>query len=292
MDHATTVSPPSARTRPPAGRGRWAMRDRPGVLWLGLAAVVALVHPFVPESRWLMVHLVMLGGATHSVMVWSTHFAQALLKTPEHLDDRRAQTIRLGVLLGGTTAVLVGVPGGLWPLVLVGAVLVGIAVAWHAVALVRRVRAPLPGRFRVTIRYYVLAALSLLAGATFGALLARGPGEEAHARLLVAHSLTMVLGWLALTVTGTLVTLWPTMLRTAIHPSAERVAARVLPALGAAVVAVPVGALTGARPVVVAGLLLYAVGLLIWAGPMLRPALAAPPRQFSVWSVAAGLAWA
>ena len=267
------------------------MRDRPGVLWLALAVVVALAHPFLPESRWLMVHLVLLGAATHSVMVWSTHFAQALLKTPEHLDDRSAQTIRLSVLLGGTTAVLVGVPTGRWPLVLLGAVLVGGAVTWHAVALLRRLRAALPGRFRVTIRYYLLAAVALIAGATFGALLARGPAEEEHARLLLAHSLTMVLGWLGLTVTGTLVTLWPTMLRTAIHPRAERVAERVLPVLGLSVTAIAAGALAGWRTLLVAGLLGYAVALSVWAWPAVRPARTAPPRQFSVWSVAAGLAW-
>ena len=287
----TVPSPTLTRPAAPATRGRWAMRDRPGVLWLTLAVVVALVHPFVPESRWLMVHLVLLGAATHSVMVWSTHFAQALLKTPPHLDDRRSQTVRLSLLLAGTTAVLIGVPSGRWPLVVAGAVLVGAAVTWHAVALLRRLHAALPGRFRVTIRYYLLAALALLAGATFGSLLARGPADEAHARLLLAHSLTMVLGWLGLTVTGTLVTLWPTMLRTAIHPAAERVATRVLPALALALVAIAGGALAGEREVLVAGLVGYAVALSVWAWPALRPARVAPPRQFSVWSVAAGVLW-
>jgi nitrite reductase (NO-forming) len=267
------------------------MRDRPGVLWLGLAVVVALVHPFVPESRWLMVHLVMLGAATHSVMVWSTHFAQALLKTPEALDDRRAQTIRLATLLAGTSAVLVGVPTGWWPLVVLGAALVAGAVVRHAVALLRRLRHALPGRFRITVRYYLAAAVALVAGATFGTLLARGPGEEQHARLLLAHSLVMVLGWLGLTVTGTLVTLWPTMLRTAVHPAAERTASRALPPLVVALSTAVVGALIGEPPVLVIGLVGYAVAVVGWAAPLARPAVTAPPRQFSGWSVLAGMTW-
>ena len=36
-----------------------------------------------------MVHLVVLGALTHAIVVWSTHFTQALLKTPAHLDERR-----------------------------------------------------------------------------------------------------------------------------------------------------------------------------------------------------------
>ena len=76
------------------------------LVWLLLAFVLTLVHPFVPESRWLMVHVVLLGAVTHSILVWSTHFAQALLKTSEDLDPRRNQSLRLGLLMLGILAVL------------------------------------------------------------------------------------------------------------------------------------------------------------------------------------------
>ena len=75
-----------------APRRAWPLRDRPGLVWLGLAAALTLVHPFVPGSGWLLVHLVLLGALTHSAMVWSTHFSQALLKTPA--DNRRPATDR------------------------------------------------------------------------------------------------------------------------------------------------------------------------------------------------------
>ena len=48
-------------------RGSWFMRDRPVVIWLGLAILVALVHPFVDDSRWIMVHLVVHRAVTHSI---------------------------------------------------------------------------------------------------------------------------------------------------------------------------------------------------------------------------------
>ncbi|GMA18709.1 hypothetical protein [Arsenicicoccus piscis] len=63
-----------------SARGPWPLRDRPVVVWLLAAFLVSLVHRFLPESRWLMVHLVLLGAVTHSIVVWSTHFAEALLK--------------------------------------------------------------------------------------------------------------------------------------------------------------------------------------------------------------------
>ena len=112
----------------PAARGSWALRDRPGLVWLGLAVLLALVHPFVPAASWLLVHLVLLGALTHSAMVWSTHFAQALLKTPTTLDDRTQQNRRIGLLVAGQAAVLVGVPASLWPLTVVGATAVSVAI--------------------------------------------------------------------------------------------------------------------------------------------------------------------
>src|SRR5699024_10973495 len=135
---------------------------------------VAVVHPFLPESRWLMVHLVLLGAATHSIMVWSVYFAQALLKTPAELDDRRRQSRRLGLLLIGVTLVLIGVPTALWPVTIIGAAAVTGAVIAHGIALWQRLRAALPGRFRITMHYYLASAASLPVGVVAGVLLARG----------------------------------------------------------------------------------------------------------------------
>ena len=38
------------RPSPSTSRRTWPLRDRPGLVWLALAAAVALVHPFVPAS--------------------------------------------------------------------------------------------------------------------------------------------------------------------------------------------------------------------------------------------------
>ncbi len=265
-------------TRPPGPRrGSWALRDRPGLVWLGLAVLLSLLHPFVPAATWLLVHLVLLGALTHSAVVWSTHFTQALLKTSSSLDERPQQNRRIGLLVAGQTAVLVGVPTSLWPLTLAGAVAVSTAVVWHGIQLWRRLRHALPGRFRVTVRYYLAAAACVPVGAGLGAWLARGLDDVTHGRVLVAHSMVMVLGWIGLTVTGTLVTLWPTMLRTRMDDRAERLARQALPVLVIAVGVVGAGALAGSRAAALVGLTAYAGGLAWWGRALLAPARTGTP---------------
>ncbi len=279
------------RPAPSTHRRNWALRDRPGLVWLTLAAAVALGRPLVPSSGWLMVHLVLLGALTHSAMVWSTHFTQALLKTPAEIDDRTQQNRRIALLLNGVAAVLVGVPTGLWPLTVAGATAVSVAVIWHGIQLWRRLRRALPGRFRIAVRYYLAAAACLPVGATMGAWLAREHADEQQGAVLVAHSMVMVLGWLGLTVTGTLVTLWPTMLRTRMDDRAERLARQALPVLLGSLAVLALGATLGSRPAALAGLAGYAVGLGWWGRALLAPARTAPPKAFATWSVTAALAW-
>ena len=68
----TTLQSPSGTRSdgPTAGtRGFWPIRDLPVVGWLvarrrpEATGVVALVHRWVPEARWLLLHLLLLGVA-------------------------------------------------------------------------------------------------------------------------------------------------------------------------------------------------------------------------------------
>lgn len=275
----------------PVGRGRAPWRDYPLLLWLGAAAVVALIHRWLPDANWLLLHLVMLGAVTHSILVWSFHFAQTLLRAPADPAQVVALNRRLILLGSGTLAVLIGVPTLLWWLVLGGGLLISLAVGWHAVALWRMLRNALPSRFRITIRYYLWAAVALLVGISFGVTLAWQWEDPWQGRLMVAHALTNVLGWVGLTLTGTLLTLWPTMLRTRMDPAAEQWTRRALPPLLGGVLVADAGALSGFAWLAVAGLAGYLAGLVIWALGMWRPARNRPPREFAPASVAAGMLW-
>ncbi len=272
-------------------RGFSPLRDLPALLWLVALVVVTLVHPFVPAPRWLMIHLLLLGAVTHSILVWSQHFADALLHTEPQPGDRSRRSRRLLVLNLGVLLVVAGVLADRWVVTAVGATGVAVAVGWHGASLVRQMRRALPARFGATVRYYVAAAALLPVGAFFGVLMARGLGDPLHVQVMLAHAAVNVLGWMGLTVVGTLVTLWPTMLRTRIAEGAERLARQALPVLLGGVVVTAGGALAGLRPVAALGLGGYLAGLAMVARPFAVAAHRKAPAHYPTWSVLAGVVW-
>ena len=81
--------------------------------------LVVLFHRWLPETRWLLVHLVTLGLVTNSVLVWSQHFTDSLLKNRVPDDARGRQLARIGLLNAGTVLLVVGILTGWYVLVLV-----------------------------------------------------------------------------------------------------------------------------------------------------------------------------
>ena len=275
----------------PTGRGRSKLRDLPLIAWFVAAIAIAVAHRWLPDANWLMLHVVLLGAVTHSILVWSFHFAQTLLRSPATDAQARRHNVRLGLVTAGTAAVLIGVPSELWSLTLLGGTSVMVAVGWHGVTLWTMLRRALPARFRVTVHYYLCAAASLVVGAGFGVALAWGWPDPWHGRLLVAHALTNLLGWVGLTVAGTLLTLWPTMLRTRLGSTAERRTRTALPWLVSSVLVSAGGALAGLSWLSALGLVGYLGGLALWLVGLWGPVRKAPPREFAPASVAAALVW-
>lgn len=273
-------------------RSTWHLRVGAVVAaWLvaALASVVAgLVVP-VPDR--LPVHLLLLGAVSNAVLIWSRHFTDALLRLPA--DDRRlGEAARLVVFNAGAAAVVLGLAVDRLPLVVAGAGAVALVAALHAGVMLGQLRAGLPARFGMTVHYYVAAAGLLVVGALLGVLLAQDTlGAQAHARVAVAHVVVNLLGWVGLTIAGTLLTLWPTMLRTRLVEGAERAATRALPVLVTGVVLAAGGALAGSRPAAAAGLLLYVAGLVLAARPLAAEARNRPPTTYATRSVLAGVLW-
>jgi nitrite reductase (NO-forming) len=191
----------------------------------------------------------------------------------------------------GALGVIFGVLTSTWPLTVAGATSVVVAVGWHGVDLARGLRRALPARFAGVVHFYLAAACFLPVGATLGVLLARHPADPWHTRILVAHVFVNLLGWVGLTVAGTLVTLWPTMLRTRIAPGAERAAARGLPVLTTSVVVAAGAAGTGLLSVTALGITGYVVGLLVTFRGLVAPARHKPPASYATWSVLAAALW-
>ena len=273
-------------------RTRWHLgANAPVAAWLAAVFAISLVQHYVPEWHWLLVHLLLLGAVTNAIFVWSAHFADALLRRRATAGSRRWQAARMVALNVGVVTVVAGMVSAAWILTLVGSVVVGSAAAAHGIALARQARAALASRFGATVRYYVCASLALPIGAGLGAVLARDPVEPWHGRLVVAHITLNLLGWIGLTVMGTLVTLWPTMLRTRIAQSAERVARQALPILVGSVVVAATGALAGSQGLAAVGVAAY-LGAVLWAvRPLAQVARAKAPSAYATWSVMAAMIW-
>ncbi len=274
-----------------ARRGFSPLRDIPTLFWLTAVVVVSLVHRELPAPRWLMIHLTLLGAVTHSILVWSQHFADALLHTAPSRTAYRTRSVRLLLSNAGAAVVIVAVVAAEWQLAAWGAAAVTLAVGWHAVSLFGQLRHALGSRFAMTVRYYIASAALLPLGILFGVLMVRGLSEEWHERLFVAHVAVNVLGWMGITVLGTLVTLWPTMLRTKMAEGAERAARRALPVLLTGLLLVVAGCLLGPRLLAGTGFLVYVAAIGILAGPFVSAARSKPPMHFPTWSVAAAVMW-
>lgn len=274
----------------PVGRAKWHRRANALPLaYLAALAIVGFVHPWLPWWRWSAIHLLLLGAVSNAILVWSAHFTSAVLRI-RVTGSRRPEAWRLALLNLGVVGVLAGgTVTTAWAGV-VGAGLVFAAIAAHLWWLHRRLRAALPSRLAVTVRYYQAAALALLCGIPVGAWMLV-VDDHLRPRLLLFHTHINLLGWVALTVLGTLLTLWPAVLRTRMDPDGIRTARHALPVAGAGLITLATGLLTGWWPVAVLGLGLFATAVVMTGRPALRAALGKPPAAFAAWSIAAGYGW-
>jgi nitrite reductase (NO-forming) len=134
--------------------------------YLAAGGVTLALGDRVALGDWLALHLVLLGATTNAIVVWSEHFAAALLRTAPV--GERAATVRALALNLGIVAVLGGVHGGRPALAAAGALLAGAVVLAHALVLATRVGRSLPARLGGTVQFYVAAAAALLAGMGIG----------------------------------------------------------------------------------------------------------------------------
>lgn len=271
--------------------GRAAWHRRTGLLPLaylvGLVAV-AFIHPLVPSWRWLAIHLLLLGAVTNAIVIWSAHFTTAVLRAPAPA-GRGGAALRLVLLNVGVVGVLAsGVTGQPWPGV-AGAGLVFAAILAHLLWLAARLRAALPARFAVTVHYYVAAATALLVGVPVGGWMLIH--DDSEPRLLLFHAHVNLLGWVTLTVFGTVLTLWPTILRTRMAEGATTAARRALPVALAGLALLGTGVLAWWPLLATGGLILVAGAAVIIMGPGLESARGKAPASFAGWSLAAAGAW-
>lgn len=280
-----------ARAQKKHGRSWHRTAGKPVRWWMIALVLVIGFHRWIPDTRWLMVHMVTLGLITTSIMVWSQHFTEALLHNRLNDSERPRQILRIYGVTVGTVLLMVGMLADWWWLTLVSATVIGGLLTWHGLSLLGQLRVALPARFGMTVRWYAVAAFFLPVGAVFGAVLALDLADPWHSRLLLAHQTSNVLGFVGLTVSATLLTLWPTMVRTRMEDTATTLSRIALPAMAAGSLVAAGGSLGGWVPVVVLGLLCYAVGVGLIGRIMIRTGMRKRPEGYMGWSVASGIGW-
>ncbi|KAA0919873.1 nitrite reductase [Dietzia sp. ANT_WB102] len=253
--------------------------------------VLGVVHRWVPASTWTIIHVFTLGLLTNSILVWGQHFTETLLHRRPAEQSRALQVRRIMVLNAGIVVLVGGMIAAVPALVVAGATVVGGAVTWYVVDMVRQLRAAAPTRFRPILVYYAFAAAFLPFGAVAGAFMGVGVPEEWALRLRAFHLAVNVLGFVGITVLTTLVTFWATVSRGRMPEGQDTAAARSLAVLTAAVVAAAVSSLFGAWPVTAASLVVYLLAVLWHLLYLGRVSRSAPPREFASMSIGCGLLW-
>jgi nitrite reductase (NO-forming) len=259
--------------------------------WVALALTAASIQQTLPVARWLAIHLFLLGGATTAIVVWSEHFAVAMLHAPQ--PDRRWSNARLVGVNLGTVGVLAGVWADLSVLTGTGCALLITAIGAHLVVLVRLGRGALGGRLAPIADYYRAAAVALVIGAVLGWLLATGrAGPEHYSGLKLAHVHVTLFGWIGLPVLGTLFMLWPTVLGVRMAERTTRLARWVLVLTGGGLLTAVVGLSAGWRPAAACGVACYAAGVAVAAQLFARTVRRRPAiSAAAAWMLAAATGW-
>ncbi|MFF0736334.1 multicopper oxidase domain-containing protein [Streptomyces chartreusis] len=262
------------------------------VAWLGAALAAVAAQEVLPVARWLAVHMFLLGAVTTAILIWSEHFAVALLHA--RIPDERRSTVRLGAANLAVAGLLIGVWTARPELTAVSAVLLVAAATAHLVMLVRLGRGALGGRLKPVVSYYRAATAALIAGAVLGALLATGGagGPDRYAGLRMAHIHVTLLGWIGLPVLGTLFMLWPTVLGVRMKDRTVEVSRTVLWLAGGGLLVAGAALALGWRWAAVAGLALYAGGAALAVHLFVRTVRGnRPVSAAAAWMLATATCW-
>ncbi len=267
-------------------------------VWMTVLILVGLAHWAIPSSRWLIVHIFTIGLVTNSILLWSQTLAERFLGYHLPPERRTRQLARIYTVNLGLVITIVGMMGVWWPVTLVGAVLIGLVLAWHAVALARLIGEATRHRLAdgdgraahtMSVWFFVASAAMLPFGAGFGVALAYGFADPRQAGFLVTHQALNILGFLGMAAAGVLIVMFPRLLgETQVSERRRPLALAVLPT-GIAVICA--GALSSHPVIAAVGVGVYLIGWSIVAVPFVPVIVRRPPSSYSAASITAALLW-
>ncbi len=272
------------------GRADWHLRANALVI---LYLVAALISGVIQkggeggEPAWLTVHLLLLGAVTNAIVTWSDHFVSALLWARSR--NRKRQMTIISVLNIGIIGVLFSVSLHIQWLVVTSASLIGGVIAYYLRGMTSLIKKSLNKRFKGVIAFYQFAGLMILVGIVLGVIDASRSDEDYwQARIALAHLHANLLGWVGLTIIGTLVTLWPTVLRTQMHGKAIRWAIFGLKILVMGTMGTIIGSLSDTPLVTALSIAVYCAGVVITLTPAAILIRRRTPDRSSSWMMFTG----
>ena len=289
------TQPPAKSPQPrPHRRTTQIKRNAVVVAWI-FTALVLLAGKYAqlwPNlDAWAPLHAALLGALGSAITIWSAHFADTLLHRPAW-GGALMLNGRLGLHSVGAALVITGVCINSQIIIGVGASCVAVSATLGVVAMVVQKRRAVAARMAALVDYYICSLSYLMVGALAGWSIKyfdfKGQAAWSN-RMYLAHVPIMVLGVLGITVLGTLVVLWPTMLRTKMEPTAPRQAQRALPGLALAVAVIAFSGLW--RPLAGIGALLYLLSAVAVVAPLWRTGGRKGVTNYAGLSTAAALAW-
>ena len=289
------TQPPAKSPQPrPHRRTTQIKRNTVVVAWI-FTALVLLAGKYAqlwPNlDAWAPLHAALLGALGSAITIWSAHFADTLLHRPAW-GGALMLNGRLGLHSVGAALVITGVCINSQIIIGVGASCVAVSATLGVVAMVVQKRRAVAARMAALVDYYICSLSYLMVGALAGWSIKyfdfKGQAAWSN-RMYLAHVPIMVLGVLGITVLGTLVVLWPTMLRTKMEPVAPRQAQRALPGLALAVAVIAFSGLW--RPLAGIGALLYLLSAVAVVAPLWRTGARKGVTNYAGLSTAAALAW-
>lgn len=272
------------------GRADWHFVANAFVVFYLLAALISGVLQRSTEGgepAWLTVHLFLLGAVTNAIVTWSDHFISALLWARSQ--DRKRQMMIISLLNTGIVGILFSVSHHVQWMVIASATLIVSVIAFYLQGIAKLVKKSLNKRFKGVIAFYQFAGLSVVVGIVLGVIDASKDDTDLwQPRIALAHLHANLLGWVGLTIIGTLVTLWPTVLRTQMDPKAIDNAKLGLKFLLGGIFGATVGALLSQPWLLAASIGFYLIGFilaLIPAALLMRRRL---PDRSSSWMLLTG----
>lgn len=259
-------------------------------VWLTAAGFSLLLPASARLGWWLPLHLTLAGAVSVAISGAMQNFALTLTATPA--PPLAVVVTQFALANVGVALLAVGYPAELDAVVVLGgACFVGAMallgwVVWRAWRIALNKRHPLP------LAMYAAAIAAVLVGGALGAIVgSRAIGDPTvWLGLRQAHLTLNVLGWVSLTIAGTLITLLPTVLRVRM-PSWHGTTTAAFLAGGAATISTGLG--VRLAPVVAAGGFAYALGTLGVAWLAVR--VMSTPRTWPVAITAkhfvCGVAW-